>query len=38
LTIEELLAGKKPAMPWADPAAFKKAPREQTSKQRDLPL
>lgn len=38
LTIEELFAGKKPAMPWADPAAFKKAPREAAAKQHDLPI
>ncbi len=28
LTIEELFEGKQPKMPWTDPAAFKKAPRE----------
>ena len=29
LTIEELLAGKRPEMPWLDPSAFKKAKVEQ---------
>ncbi len=29
LTIEDLFAGKKPAMPPEDPAAFKKAAREE---------
>ncbi len=29
LTIEDLFAGKKPAMPPEDPAAFKKATREE---------
>ncbi len=29
LTIEDLFAGKKPAMPPQDPAAFKKAAREE---------
>ncbi len=29
LTIEDLLAGKKPAMPPEDPAAFKRAAREE---------
>lgn len=28
LTIEDLFAGKKPQMPWLDPATFKKAARE----------
>jgi site-specific DNA-methyltransferase (adenine-specific) len=28
LTVEELLGGKKPEMPWLDPSAFKKAKRE----------
>ena len=38
LTIEELFAGKKLQMPWRDPAAFKKAPKEQSDKQNPLPL
>ncbi len=29
ITIEDLFAGKKPAMPPQDPAAFKKAAREE---------
>lgn len=29
LTVEELLEGKKPQIPWEDPAAFKKAAREE---------
>ncbi len=29
LTIEDLFAGKKPAMPPEDPAAFKRAAREE---------
>ncbi len=29
LTIEDLFAGKKPAMPPQDPAAFKRAVREE---------
>ncbi len=29
VTIEDLFAGKKPAMPPEDPAAFKKAAREE---------
>ena len=31
LTIEELLAGKKPHMPWLDPTAFRKAAKEDRS-------
>ena len=30
VTIEDLFAGKKPAMPPEDPAAFKRAAREET--------
>ncbi len=37
LTIEDLFAGKKPAMPPEDPAAFKKAGREE-DKTRQGPL
>ncbi len=36
LTIEDLFAGKKPAMPPEDPAAFKRAAREDTTRQRKL--
>ncbi len=35
-TIEDLFAGKKPAMPPEDPAAFKKAAREDTTRQEKL--
>ena len=38
LTIAELFAGKKPQLPWLDPAAFKKATREQAAQQSVLPL
>jgi len=36
LTIEDLFAGKKPAMPPEDPAAFKRAAREDTTQQGKL--
>ena len=38
LTIEELFAGRKPAIPLVDPTAFKKAQAEPTAKQEQLPL
>jgi site-specific DNA-methyltransferase (adenine-specific) len=38
LTIAELFAGKKPQLPWLDPAAFRKAARESASRQNSLPL
>lgn len=34
LTIEDLLSGKKPQLPLLDPTAFKKAAREDTSKEK----
>jgi site-specific DNA-methyltransferase (adenine-specific) len=36
VTVEELFAGKKPSLPWIDPATFKKAAKEDTSKQASL--
>ncbi len=33
LTIEQLLEGKQPHMPWLDPSSFKKAAKEITAKQ-----
>ncbi len=33
VTIEDLFAGKRPAMPPEDPAAFKRAAREDTTRQ-----
>jgi site-specific DNA-methyltransferase (adenine-specific) len=36
VTIEELFAGNKPSLPWIDPATFKKAAKEDTSKQTSL--
>ncbi len=36
VTIEDLLAGKKPAMPPEDPAAFRRAAREDTTRQGEL--
>ncbi len=36
LTIEDLFAGKKPAMPPEDPAAFRRAAREDTTRQGKL--
>jgi DNA modification methylase len=38
LTIEELLEGKKPHMPWVDASVFKKAKREKTETQNELNL
>ena len=38
LTIEELLEGKRPDLPWLDPSAFRKAAREDTSHQDELDL
>ena len=38
LTIEDLFAGRKPAMPPEDPAAFKKAAREDTTTPRQVSL
>lgn len=35
-TVEELLEGKQPLMPWRDNSAFKKPKREETSKQGSL--
>ncbi len=37
LTIEDLFAGKKPAMPPQDPAAFKKAAREEDKTRQGKP-
>ena len=36
LTIEDLFNGQKPHMPWIDPSVFKKAKREDTTKQGEL--
>lgn len=36
LTIEQLFEGQRPQMPWIDPSAFKKAKKEDTSKQQKL--
>lgn len=36
LTIAELFNGKRPALPWLDPRAFKKAPREVVDRQAKL--
>ncbi len=36
LSIEDLFAGKKPAIPAEDPAAFRKAAREDTTQQGKL--
>ncbi|MFZ1416402.1 MAG: DNA methyltransferase [Defluviicoccus sp.] len=33
LTVKELFEGKKPQLPWRDPQAFKKAKKEDTTKQ-----
>jgi site-specific DNA-methyltransferase (adenine-specific) len=38
LTIEDLFKGMRPHMPWIDASVFKKAKREQTSKQNELDL
>ncbi len=37
VTIEDLFAGKKPAMPPEDPAAFKKAAREEDTTRQGKP-
>ncbi len=37
LTIEDLFAGKKPAMPPEDPTAFRKAAREEDTKRQGKP-
>ncbi len=37
LTIEDLFAGKKPAMPPEDPAAFKRAAREEDTARQGKP-
>jgi hypothetical protein len=36
MTIAELMAGKKPHMPWIDPTSFKKAVKENTTTQDKL--
>lgn len=36
VTIEELLNGKRPQMPWADPNMFRKAKREMKGEQGKL--
>lgn len=36
LTIEQLFEGQRPQMPWIDPSVFKKAKKEDTSKQQKL--
>lgn len=38
LTIEDLFKGQRPHMPWIDASVFKKAKREQTTKQNELDL
>ncbi|HEY7644785.1 MAG TPA: DNA methyltransferase [Hyphomicrobiales bacterium] len=38
LTIEGLFEGKRPDLPWLDPSAFRKAAREETSRQDELDL
>jgi site-specific DNA-methyltransferase (adenine-specific) len=38
LTVEELLSGKKPHMPWIDPSVFRKARREKSETQAELEL
>ena len=38
LTIEDLFDSQKPHMPWIDPSVFKKAKREDTTKQGRLEL
>jgi hypothetical protein len=38
LTIADLFDGQKPHMPWIDPSVFKKAKREDTTKQGRLEL
>ncbi len=34
LTIADLFAGKRPQLPWLEPKAFKKAPRERLARGR----
>lgn len=36
LTVEELLSGQKPHMPWIDPSVFRKARREKTETQSEM--
>ncbi len=36
LTVEELLSGKKPHMPWIDPSVFRKARREKSETQGEM--
>ena len=36
LTVEQLFEGKRPEMPWIDPTVFRKAKKEDTSKQHKL--
>src|SRR5690606_37238145 len=36
LTIEELLNGKRPLLPWLDPKTFRKAARERIDRQEQL--
>lgn len=36
LSIEDMFNGKRPALPWLDPMAFKKAPREEAAEQGKL--
>jgi site-specific DNA-methyltransferase (adenine-specific) len=36
LTVEQLLAGKKPHMPWIDPSVFRRARREKTETQGEM--
>ncbi len=38
LTVEQLFEGKRPEMPWIDPSVFRKAKREDTSKQKQQKL
>jgi hypothetical protein len=36
--VEDLFNGQKPHMPWLDPSVFKKAKREDTTKQGELEI
>ncbi len=38
LTIEDLFTGKKPAMPPEDPAAFRRAAREEDETRQEKPI
>jgi hypothetical protein len=38
LTIEDLFGGKQPNIPLVDTASFKKAPKEKTGEQPELPF